>query len=233
MLSYRLAAGGLVGGVLVMGGWLWLSGLPLMWLPVFLAVALGIFFGLTRIVVEGGVAAARSPMIASTFLVSGVGAPQLGSAGLTALAYTYIWHGDVRTFVMASCANGLKVVEGLGRLRPLFWVLLLAIAVTLAGSGIGGGVMALLLWVRHRFLWWPLNPLGYFISSNWKTGHIFFPCFAAWLFKSVILKYGGPRLYRDARPFFLGLILGEILGAGAWLVLDYLTGHTDNFITKP
>jgi hypothetical protein len=136
MLSYRLAAGGLAAGLLVMGGWLWLSGLPLLWLPVFLAVALGIFFGLTRIVVEGGVAAARSPMIASTFLVSGVGAPQLGSAGLTALAYTYIWHGDVRTFVMASCANGLKVVEGLGRLRPLCWALLLAIAVTLAGSGI-------------------------------------------------------------------------------------------------
>lgn len=136
MLSYRAALSGLLGGILVMGGWLWLSGIPLLWLGLFLAVALGIFLGLTRIVAEGGVAAARSPMIASTFLVSGVGAPLIGSQGLVALAYTYIWHGDVRTFVMASCANGLKVVEGIGRVRPLFWALALAIVVTLGASAV-------------------------------------------------------------------------------------------------
>ncbi|MCC7263559.1 MAG: hypothetical protein IT369_13665, partial [Candidatus Latescibacteria bacterium] len=135
MLSYRAAVGGLVGGMLVMAGWLWLSGIPLLWLGLFMAVALGIFFGLTRIVAEGGVAAARSPMIASTFLVSGVGTPLVGAQGLVALAFTYIWHGDVRTFVMASCANGLKVVEGIRRVRPLFWALFLAIVVTMVSSG--------------------------------------------------------------------------------------------------
>ena len=105
--------------------------LPLL---VFLAVALLIFFGLSRIVVEGGVAAARSPMIASTFAVSGLGTSVVGAEGLVALAYTYIWHGDVRTFVMASCANGLKIVEGIANLRPLFWAIALAILVTAAGS---------------------------------------------------------------------------------------------------
>jgi hypothetical protein len=55
---------------------------------------------------------------------------------LVALAFTYIWHGDVRTFVMASCANGLKMMEGVKNLRPLFWALVLAIVVTLIGSGI-------------------------------------------------------------------------------------------------
>ena len=77
--------------------------------------------------------------------------------------------------------------------------------------GIGGGVMALLMWVRHHLLWWPLNPLGYAISANWKTGHIFASALIAWLLKLVILKYGGPRLYRSLRPFFLGLILGEVV----------------------
>ena len=63
-----------------------------------------------------------------------------------------------------------------------------------------------------------LNPLGYAISANWKTGHIFASALIAWLLKLVILKYGGPRLYRNLRPFFLGLILGEVVAAGVWLV---------------
>ena len=134
MLSYRSAVLGLIGGVLVMGVWLWLSGLSALLVVLFLVVALAIFFALTRVVVEGGVAAARSPMIASTFVVSAVGTSMVGVQGLVALAYTYIWHGDVRTFVMASCANSLKMVEGARKLRPMFWTLMLAILVTMVGS---------------------------------------------------------------------------------------------------
>ncbi len=136
MLSYRTATVGFVGGLLVIVIWLWLSGLGLLLTIMFLAVALAIFFGLTKIVVEGGVAAARSPMIASTFVVSGVGSPIVGTQGLVALAYTYVWHGDVRTFVMASTANGLKISESLRHQRPLFWAILLAIIVTMIGSGV-------------------------------------------------------------------------------------------------
>jgi hypothetical protein len=92
--------------------------------------------------------------------------------------------------------------------------------------------MALLTWGRHRLLWWPLHPLGYTISANWKTGHIFASAAIAWLVKLVILKYGGPSLYRTTRSFFLGLILGEISAAGTWLVIDYFTGNTDSFLTQ-
>ena len=99
-------------------------------------------------------------------------------------------------------------------------------------TGVGAVVMSLLMWVRWRFIGWPLHPLGYTISANWKTGHIFCAAIVAWLLKLVILKYGGPKLYQDTKPFFLGLILGEIMGAGAWLVLDYFSGHTDSFLTQ-
>ena len=51
------------------------------------------------------------------------------------MADTYVWSADIRTFVMASCAHGLKLGEELGhRLRPLFWCMLLAIVVSLVGS---------------------------------------------------------------------------------------------------
>ena len=280
-MSYRAAVLGLSGGIAVMVLWLWSSGIPLLPLLVFLAVALLIFFGLSRIVVEGGVAAARSPMIASTFAVSGLGTSIVGAEGLVALAYTYIWHGDVRTFVMASCANGLKIVEGITNLRPLFWALALAILVTLAGSiatiiylaytygginlhgwffgagpqapfnyiahkfqnappvqvdgwlfkAIGATLMGGLLWLRHHFLWWPFHPLGFAICTvSFIVGRLWFSVFLAWLFKVVVLKYGGPRLHRMVRPFFMGLILGQFSNAGFWLIVDGFTGTTGNGI---
>jgi hypothetical protein len=35
-------------------------------------------------------------------------------------------------------------------------------------------------------------------------------------------------LYRSTRPFFLGLIAGQFVIAGLWLLIDYFTGMTDN-----
>ena len=98
-------------------------------------MALLIFVGLTRVVAESGVAAVVSPLIAASTLVSGSGSVVLGSSGLVGLAYTHVWAADIRTFVMASCAHSLKLSEHMGRnVRPLFWVLLLAILISLVGS---------------------------------------------------------------------------------------------------
>ncbi|MEW6752120.1 MAG: DUF6785 family protein [Candidatus Latescibacterota bacterium] len=196
MLSYRAAVAGLGAGVAVITLWLWLSGIPARWLLLFVAVALAIFLGLTRIVVEGGVAAARSPMIASTFLVSGVGASQLGAEGLVALAYTYIWHGDVRTFVMASCANALKVVEGVRRVRPLFWVLLLAILIAVVSSG----VMILHL----AYTYGGINLHGWFFDAGPQVPFSFVankmqnnppPQVGAWVFRAIGGAVMGALMY--------------------------------------
>jgi len=50
----------------------------------------------------------------------------------------------------------------------------------------------------------------------------------SWAIKSIVLKYGGPTLYRTTRPFFLGLILGQICVAGMWLIIDFFTGMEGN-----
>lgn len=61
----------------------------------------------------------------------------LGPAGMVCLAFTYIWQGDIRTFVLASCAHGLKLGEYLGaRLRPLLWAMGLALLLGLGASTI-------------------------------------------------------------------------------------------------
>lgn len=93
-------------------------------------------------------------------------------------------------------------------------------------TAVGGGIMALLMAARQRFIWWPFHPLGFPISAHFGT--MFFSVFLAWAIKSVVFKYGGPGLYLKTRPFFLGLILGQFVPAGVWYVVDYLAGASGN-----
>ena len=94
-------------------------------------------------------------------------------------------------------------------------------------TGIGGGVMALLMAAQHHFMWWPFHPLGYPVSCVFSSG-MWFSVFIAWMLKSAIMKYGGPPLFRRMRPLFLGLILGEASVGGFWVVVDYFTGMEGN-----
>jgi hypothetical protein len=98
-------------------------------------------------------------------------------------------------------------------------------------TGIGGVVQGLLMFAQHRFYWWPLHPLGFPVSVGWLTAQIWFSAFVSWLLKLVILKYGGIRLFAAAKPFFLGLILGEATAGGFWLIVDWIAGEHGNMIT--
>ena len=46
--------------------------------------------------------------------------------------------------------------------------------------------------------------------------------------KRLVLAYGGPKLYRSTRLFFLGLILGQFTACGFWIVVDLFTGRVGN-----
>ena len=136
ILSYRTAFFLLLGSLAFMGVWLWKSGLPAWITPIYLILAFLLFIGITRVVAEGGLAFIFAPMIASDFVAAGFGTRALGPTGTVALAFTYIWASDILTFVMASCANGLKLVEETipkGR-RLVFWAMLVAIVATLGAS---------------------------------------------------------------------------------------------------
>tara|TARA_B100000029_G_C17134082_1_gene799862 strand:- start:407 stop:601 length:195 start_codon:yes stop_codon:yes gene_type:complete len=42
--------------------------------------------------------------------------------------------------------------------------------------------------------------------------------FVVWLTKALILKFGGTKMYRQAQPFFIGMMVGYVLG----VFLSYL-----------
>jgi len=97
-------------------------------------------------------------------------------------------------------------------------------------TGVGAGIMGLLTFATYRFSWWPLHPLGYMVSPAWIMGDLWFPFFVAWAVKSLVIRMGGLRAYDRTRPATYGVILGQIVVAGFWLVIDISTGTTDNRI---
>jgi len=80
--------------------------------------------------------------------------------------------------------------------------------------GIGAGLAALLSFANHHVAGWPLHPVGLAIALTNTVSGDWFGMFLAWLIKSLALRYGGIVLYRQLRPFFIGLILGTCVGLG-------------------
>jgi hypothetical protein len=95
--------------------------------------------------------------------------------------------------------------------------------VGLGGIAAGFAFAAFLMEMRFRFVWWPFHPIGYAIAADWTTGLIWLPLLVGWAIKGLILRYSSPKSYRNARPFFLGLILGEFAVGGFWSLLAMAT----------
>jgi hypothetical protein len=103
----------------------------------------------------------------------------------------------------------------------------------------GGAVVTIILSVmRATFAWWPLNPIGYAVSlTGTLIDWVWFPIFLGWLFKRLILRYGGLKAYRQALPFFIGLVVGDYsisaILALLTTVLQMFGIHTSGYRTFP
>ncbi|MBD3184146.1 hypothetical protein GF312_17815 [Candidatus Poribacteria bacterium] len=84
-------------------------------------------------------------------------------------------------------------------------------------------VMSFLIFMRYTFFWWRVHPLGYAMTTSWAPYTIWFSIFLGWLSKFVILKFGGLKLYRQMRPFFLGIVMGESFIGGLWIIIGLFT----------
>ena len=89
---------------------------------------------------------------------------------------------------------------------------------------IGAVITVSLAALRTRFLWWPLHPIGFVMGPSWPMILMWCSVLIGWLCKWVVLRFGGIGLYRRCRPFFLGLVLGEFLTGGLWLIVDFVIG---------
>jgi hypothetical protein len=86
--------------------------------------------------------------------------------------------------------------------------------------GLGFGIAGVLSVCRLLFSWWPLHPVGYLIYGTFPSTVMWFSIFLGWVAKRIVLRLGSATFYEKCKPFFIGLILGEV-GAGAfWLIVS-------------
>jgi hypothetical protein len=81
---------------------------------------------------------------------------------------------------------------------------------------VGFGSAFLLQFLRVRLPWWPLHPLAFAVTSSWEINLVWGPLFLAFVFKSLILRYGGRGGFQRSLPFFIGLMLGQFVVGSLW-----------------
>ena len=280
IMSYRRALLALGLGLVYALGWLHASGLSVPMAAAFVAAAFCIMFALTRIIAQGGVGFTASQMLPQPFLVYTLGTRALGHSGLTGLAFTYSYSAEMRTTVMTSSMNALRIVSDVrAASRRVFAAMIVAILAGLAGAisitiylnytygganmrmfgvpriafnfldyhirnpvgtdilkgrwlftGIGAAVMGFLVFMRHRFVWWPIHYLGFPISDGWLMTWAWWGVFLGWLAKLFIVKLGGGQWYLKLKPLFLGMILGQLMCGAFWMALDFFLGEVGNVV---
>ena len=93
----------------------------------------------------------------------------------------------------------------------------------LAVTAMGAGLLFtfFLQSMRMRFFWWPFHGVGYALSGSLYMDWVWLPFFVGWIAKAMILRFRGISGYRQLRPFFLGLILGEFTIGSIWNLIGF------------
>jgi hypothetical protein len=84
--------------------------------------------------------------------------------------------------------------------------------------------------MRTRFFWWPVHPIGLLALSSWNMDRLWVPFLLGWMTKTFLMKFGGGRALRQARYFFIALIIVEMtVGAISTLVRTITAGSVPGF----
>ena len=82
----------------------------------------------------------------------------------------------------------------------------------------GAGWVVVSLLLRRTLFWFP-HPIGYVMLLNPLMRSLWFSIFLGWIVKKIVVKYGGKQTFDKTRPIFIGLIIGELIAIGVWVVL--------------
>jgi hypothetical protein len=92
----------------------------------------------------------------------------------------------------------------------------------MTAMGVGFSFLCFLQLAYTKIYWFPFHPAGFVIAQSGALEWMWFPMLIALFIKSLLLKIGGMKVYRNSLPFFLGLILGDFIMAGALSFLSVI-----------
>ena len=66
------------------------------------------------------------------------------------------------------------------------------------------------------------HPVLFLVAGTYPCLNAWFSFLLGWGVKQLIVRFGGGGVYQRFKPFFVGLISGEILIIGVSLLVDFL-----------
>ncbi|MBT5713369.1 hypothetical protein HOI71_20145 [Candidatus Poribacteria bacterium] len=93
-----------------------------------------------------------------------------------------------------------------------------------ASAAMAGGLVFtfMLMFMRMKFMWWPLHPAAYAIAMTNGVGYFWSCLVISTVIKFVVLRFGGMQANRKATSFFFGVILGEYCVGAFWSALSVI-----------
>jgi len=136
-LTYKQAFLGIILGFIVLILWMKLTGFNLLASFVFAIIFVLTFIGITKIVIQTGAAYCRPPINPGVFTLHTFGSGNLGEGSAVTSAMTFPYAGDIRTSIMTTSSNGLKLAESFSlKGRILFIGMFLGIIISFLSSSI-------------------------------------------------------------------------------------------------
>ncbi len=77
--------------------------------------------------------------------------------------------------------------------------------------------------VRSIWVWWPIHPAGFALSTTYYMMHLWMPMLVAWAVKSTASRYAGRGAVRHLRGIAFGLILGDVMTGSLWAIYSAIT----------
>ncbi|MCX5661010.1 MAG: hypothetical protein NTW19_15080 [Planctomycetota bacterium] len=94
-----------------------------------------------------------------------------------------------------------------------------------------GCVWVVLTMLLRRQLFWVPHPLGFIMLSNPLMDQLWLSFLLAWIFKKLVVKYGGKATFDKARAVAIGAITGELTAIVVWIAIALLAGIDMPYIT--
>lgn len=177
-------------------------------------------------------------------------------AGILALSsslFAHIWHGysfgarkegvtrvhvqkqivdrhapDLERLQMEGRADYYDSVSGLSKIPLIhssqgFWRFFLY----------GVVVILAVAFMRLRFSWWPFHPLPLLFLNTWAMSRMWSSFLIGWLIKMALMKIGGGTFFARSKPFFVGLILGQLATNCFWIFVGIIYYRLTGGIRPP
>jgi hypothetical protein len=88
----------------------------------------------------------------------------------------------------------------------------------------GIALTGFVMFMRARFYWWPIHPIGLLACNSWHAHRLWFPFFLGWLTKTSLMRFSGGQHLRAVRHFFVAFIIMEVFISGVSALISVATG---------